>query len=111
MLSGLAFALTHLLATVAIAGAMAILFVLALGLWQVFDQAWTTIGYRTQLVTLLAMQALVLARIVLRVALAGALMDLYRRHAAGEARLSYNPFSCPSTTPPSASRCRSSPPA
>ncbi len=41
-----------------------------------------SIGYRTQLVTLLAMQALVLARILLRVALAGALMDLYRRHTA-----------------------------
>jgi hypothetical protein len=85
VLSGLAFALTHLLATVAIAGAMALLFVLALNLWQAFDQAWTTIGYRTQLVTLLAMQALVLARIMLRVALAGALMDLYRRRAVGEA--------------------------
>ena len=85
VLSGLAFALTHLLATVGVAGAMAILFVLALNLWQAFDQAWTTIGYRTQLVTLLAMQALVLARIMLRVALAGALMDLYRRHAAGDA--------------------------
>jgi hypothetical protein len=84
VLSALAFALTHLLATVAVAGGMAILFVLALALWQVFDQAWTTIGYRTQIVTLLVMQALVLARIVLRVALAGALMDLHRRHTAGD---------------------------
>ncbi len=82
VLSGLAFALTHLLATVAVAGAMAILFVLALNLWQAFDQAWTTLGFRTQLVTLLAMQALVFARIALRVALAGALMDLCRRHTA-----------------------------
>jgi len=82
VLSALAFALTHLLATVAVAGGMAVLFVLALALWQVFDQAWTAIGYRTQLVTLLAMQALVLARILLRVALAGALMDLYRGHTA-----------------------------
>jgi hypothetical protein len=82
VLSGLSFALTHLLATVAVAGGMAILFVLALSLWHVFDQAWATIGYRTQIVTLLAMQALVLARIFARVALAGALMDLYRRHAA-----------------------------
>ena len=83
VLSGLAFALTQLLATVAVAGGMAVLFVLALTLWQVFDQAWTTIGYRTQLVTLIAMQALVLVRIFLRIALAGALMDLYRGHASG----------------------------
>jgi len=82
VLSGLAFALTRLRATMAVAGGMAILFVLALALWQMFDQAWTTIGYRTQFVTLLAMQALVLARISLRVALAGALMDLYRRHTS-----------------------------
>ena len=82
VLSGLSFALTHLLATVAIAGGMAVLFVVALALWQTFDQAWTAIGYRTQLVTLLAMQAAVLARIFLRIALAGALMDLYRRHTA-----------------------------
>jgi len=82
VLSGLSFAFTRLLATMAVAGGMAILFVLALALWQTFDQAWTTIGYRTQLVTLLAMQALVLARIFLRTALAGALMDLYRRHTA-----------------------------
>ena len=82
VLSGLSFAFTRLLSTMAIAGGMAIVFVLALALWQMFDQAWTTIGYRTQLVTLLAMQALVLARISLRLALAGALMDLYRRHTA-----------------------------
>jgi hypothetical protein len=85
VLSGLAFAFTHLLATVAVAGGMAILWVLVLALWQIFDQAWATTGYRTQLVTLLAMQAVVLARIALRVALAGSLMDLYRRHTAGEA--------------------------
>jgi hypothetical protein len=86
VLSGLAFALRHLLSTVAVAAGLAALFVLALGLWQVFDLAWTATGYRTQVLTLLAMQAAVLARIGLRVALAGALMDLYRRHAAEGAR-------------------------
>lgn len=85
VLSGLAFALRHLLATLAVAGGMAALFVLALNLWQAFDQAWATTGYRTQIVTLLAMQALVLGRIALRVALAGGLMDLYRRQAGGDA--------------------------
>jgi hypothetical protein len=83
VLSGLSFALTHLVSTVVAVGGMAALYALALVLWQVFDQAWTTIGYRTQVVTLLVMQAVVLARIALRVALAGALMDLYRRHTAG----------------------------
>jgi hypothetical protein len=86
VLSGLAFALAHLLATAAVAGGIAGIFVVALALWQAFDQAWTAVGYRTQVVTLIAMQALVLARITARVALAGALMDLYRRHAAGDAR-------------------------
>jgi hypothetical protein len=86
VLSGLAFALTHLLATVAVAAGVGILFVVALALWQMFDQAWTAIGYRTQILTLLAMQAVVLARIALRVALAGALMDLYRRHSAEDVR-------------------------
>jgi hypothetical protein len=85
VLSALAFALTHLLSTAAVTGGIAILFVLALALWQMFDQAWATIGYRTQLVTLLAMQAVVLARIAARLTLAGALMDLYRRRAGGDA--------------------------
>ena len=78
VLSALSFALTHLLATVAVAGAMAVLFVAALWLFQLFDQAWDATGYRTLALTVLAMQAFVLARIQLRVALAGSLMDLYR---------------------------------
>ena len=84
VLSGLSFALRHLFATLATAGGMAVLVFLALALWLAFDHAWTAVGYRTQVPTLLAMQALVLARIVLRVGLAGALMDLYRRHAADD---------------------------
>jgi len=82
VLSGLAFALTHLLATIAVAGGLGLVGVLALALWQAFDQAWTTTGFRSQVLTLLAMQGLVLTRILLRVALAGALMDLYRSHAS-----------------------------
>ena len=94
VLSGLAFALTHLARHGGGRGRdRGRCTSLALALWQAFDQAWTTIGYRTQLVTLLAMQAVVLARIVLRVALAGALMDLYRRHTRRRSRrLSYNPI-------------------
>jgi hypothetical protein len=79
VLSALAFALANLLATIVIAGGLALLGLLALALWQAFDQAWTATGFRTQALTLLAMQGLVLARILLRVALGGALMDLYRR--------------------------------
>jgi hypothetical protein len=84
VLSALSFALTHFLATVAVAVAMALLFVLALGLWHAFDLAWATMGYKSQVLTLVVMQAFVLWRIALRVALAGALMDLYRRHAAND---------------------------
>jgi hypothetical protein len=87
VLSGLAFALTHLLRTMAVAVAMAVLGGVALALWLWFDQAWPTTGFRTQIVTLFAMQALVLARILLRIALAGALMDLYRRRAPESAPL------------------------
>ncbi len=87
VLSGLAFALRHLLASLAVAVAIAILGGLALALWLAFDGAWTATGYRTQALTLLAMQAFVLARILLRVALAGAFMDLYRRHAVESAPL------------------------
>jgi hypothetical protein len=65
----------------AVAVAMAVLGGVALALWLWFDQAWPTTGFRTQIVTLFAMQALVLARILLRIALAGALMDLYRRRS------------------------------
>lgn len=82
VLSGLAFALARLPATIAAVGGLAILGGLALAVWQAFDQAWLATGFRTQAVTLLAMQLLVLARILLRIALAGALMDLYRRPAA-----------------------------
>lgn len=85
VLSALAFAVTRLPATIVVVCALAILGGLALALWQAFDQAWATTGFRTQIVTFVAMQALVLWCILLRVGLAGALMDLYRRHSAGGA--------------------------
>ena len=87
VLSGLAFALRHFLATIAVGSVIAALAVLVLAAWRLFDDAWTTTGYGTQIVTLLAMQAVVFARIVLRITLAAALMDLYRGHARKAAPL------------------------
>jgi hypothetical protein len=87
VLSAFAFALRHLLTTLAVAAGMAVLVILALALWLAFDGAWTTMGYVSQVPTLIAMQALVLARIFARVGLAGALMDVYRRQTAADAPL------------------------
>ncbi len=47
-------------------------------LWSAFDTTWVTTGYRSQLVTLLAFQALVLSRIALRLTLLAAQTALYR---------------------------------
>ena len=82
VLSGLAFAAGNLLATLAVAGAIVALYALALAAWVAFDSAWTATGYASQLVLLAGMQLFVLARILLRVSLAGALMDLYRGRSA-----------------------------
>jgi hypothetical protein len=79
VLSALAFALRHLLATLAVMAGMAGLVLVAFGLWLAFDGAWATMGFVTQAPTLLAMQALVLGRITARLGLVGALMELYRR--------------------------------
>ena len=81
VLSGFAFAVSRLASTIVITAALGALGLAALWMWQAFDQAWMTTGFRSQILTLLMMQALVLARILLRVAFAGALMDLYRRDA------------------------------
>ena len=83
VLSAFAFAFAHPLGTAGIAAAMAALFLAAYAAWQAFDGAWATTGYATLAVTLLVMQAFVLLRILLRVALAAALMDFYRARTAG----------------------------
>ena len=83
VVSGFAFAIAHPLSTAGIAAAISGLFFLAHAAWQLFDGAWTATGYASQALTLLAMQAFVLVRILLRVALSGALMDFYRARAAG----------------------------
>jgi hypothetical protein len=81
VLSGLAFALRRLVPTIVVVVGIAIAGLAVLALWLAFDGAWATIGFQSQIVTLLVMQAVVLARILVRIAFAGALMDLYRRHA------------------------------
>jgi hypothetical protein len=81
VLSAMAFAVAHLVSTIVIAAAVGALGLAALWIWHAFDQAWMTTGFRSQLLTLLVMQALVLARILLRISFAGALMHLYRRDA------------------------------
>jgi len=82
VLSGFAFAAGNLLATLVVAGALVALYGAALALWLFLDSAWTATGYASQLVLLAGMQLFVLARILLRVSLAGALMDLYRARTA-----------------------------
>jgi hypothetical protein len=52
--------------------------VVLLALWHVLDRAWTTVGYKTQLVTLLLFEAALFGRIFLRLALLGGQVALYR---------------------------------
>lgn len=54
---------------------------LLLWLWSAFDAVWTTTGWKTQLVTLLGMQALMLGRIGLRLALLAGQMALCQNSA------------------------------
>jgi len=56
-----------------------------LGLWRLADGAYATTGYKTQLLTFLLFEALVLARVSLRLVLMGGQLALYRRLAAPEA--------------------------
>jgi hypothetical protein len=78
VLSALAFTAANAGAAAVLAAAAAALSVGALLLWLLFDHAWNATGYASLAVTLAAMQALVLARIWIRLALAGSLLDLYR---------------------------------
>jgi hypothetical protein len=61
--------------------AVAALGMLLLVLWTLLDGAWTTTGYKTQLVTMLLMQGLVYGRIYLRVSLLGGMVALYQAEA------------------------------
>ena len=77
-LSALGFCLRHPLR---VAGQLLLVLIsgaLLLWLWSAFDGAWTTTGWKTQIVTLAAMQTLMLGRIGLRLALLAGQMALYR---------------------------------
>jgi len=80
-LSSLAFCLAQLRKTLghylALVGCGVVLVVA----WNALDSRWDTVGYRTQLVTLLLAQAFVFGRIGLRLALLGGQVALYRRAA------------------------------
>jgi hypothetical protein len=55
---------------------------LLLGAWHAVDGAYETTGYKTQLFTLLSMQALVFGRIALRLSLLAGALALYRRQTS-----------------------------
>ena len=82
MLSSLSFCLRHLLRAAGQYLVVALLGLALLALWHALDSAWTTTGYKTQLVTLLLAEALVLGRIALRLGLLGGQLALYRRLSA-----------------------------
>ena len=83
--SGLSFCLRHFRKTFGHYLAVAAAGVVFLGVWRIADGAYTTTGYKTQLVTFVLLEALVLSRIALRVMLMGGQLALYRRLAAPEA--------------------------
>jgi len=78
LLTAVGFCLRHPLKVLAqVALVLASGFVL-LGLWSTFDGAFATTGWKTQVVTLVGMQALMFGRIGLRLALLGGQLALYR---------------------------------
>jgi hypothetical protein len=64
----------HYLAFAVMGGAL-------LGFWHRLDSSWDTIGYKTQLVSLVLAQAFVAGGLGLRLALLGGQVALYRKHA------------------------------
>jgi hypothetical protein len=79
-LSSIAFCIRHFLRTfghylAVVAGGVVLLVV-----WSAWDAHWDTVGYKTQLVTFLLFQALVLGRLMLRLGLMGGQIALYRRY-------------------------------
>jgi hypothetical protein len=58
---------------------------LVVAVWAAFDARWPTTGYRSQLLTLLLFQAVVLARIALRLVLLASQLALYRGRGASRA--------------------------
>jgi hypothetical protein len=78
-LSSLSFCLANLWRTCGLYLIMAMAAVLALLFWNGLDGLWDTIGYKTQILTLVLLESLVAVRIALRLALLGGQMALYRR--------------------------------
>jgi hypothetical protein len=77
--SAFAFCLRHLLRTTGQYALVALAGVVLLWLWYAVDSAWVTTGYKTQIVTLLLAQTLMLGRIALRLGLYASQIALYRR--------------------------------
>jgi hypothetical protein len=82
--SALAFCLRHPLRTAGQLAVVGLAGLLLLALWHGLDSVWVTTGYKTQLVTLLLAQGLMLGRITLRVGLSAGQIALYRRLSAGQ---------------------------
>lgn len=82
-LSSLGFCLRHLARSAGHYLSIVVLSALVLGVWRLLDGAWTTTGYKTQLVALLLAQGLVFGRIGLRLALLAGQMALYRQANGG----------------------------
>jgi hypothetical protein len=79
VVSSLAFCLRNLLRTAGHYLTLTALGVVLVVVWSLLDGRWMTVGYRTQIVSLLLAQALVFGRIWLRLALAGGQISIYRR--------------------------------
>jgi hypothetical protein len=62
----------HVLAVALLAGGLIVI-------WRLLDGAWTTTGYKTQLVTFALFEGFLLGRIFLRLSLLGGQVALYRR--------------------------------
>jgi hypothetical protein len=77
-ISSLSFCGRHLARVVLHYALLAAAAVLLLGLFKLLDGAWNTTGYKTQLLTLLLLQAFVFGRIFLRLSLLGGQLEIYR---------------------------------
>ncbi|HEY7514573.1 MAG TPA: hypothetical protein VIC87_08850 [Vicinamibacteria bacterium] len=78
VLTSLGFVLSHLGRVAGQYLAVGLASALLLGLWAGIDARWATTGYKSQGVTLLLFQAVVLSRIGLRLVLLGGQLALYR---------------------------------
>jgi hypothetical protein len=81
LLSAVSFALARPLRAFGHYLAIAALGVALLGVWHVLDSRWDTVGYASQVVTLVLAQALMAGRIALRLALWAGQITLLRRFA------------------------------